>query len=200
MPRYRKSESSRIKEEARQKLLEAALAEFAAQGYADANINRISQAAGYAQGTIYNYFPSKQALFEAVVGDIARQHSELILQGAAGAANPAARLERFFAAGFAFAQGLPAAAQVISAALHGADPEVRALVRRAYEPLVTFVREEIVQAGQIEGLFRRVDAETATALVLAVYLSGCSALAEGQHIRRNPRVVAGLVLEGLRAK
>ena len=114
-------------------------------------------------------------------------------------ADPAARLERFFAAGFAFAQGFPAAAQVISTALHGADPEVRALVRRAYEPLVTFVREEIVQAGQIEGLFRRVDAEIATALVLAVYLSGCSALAEGQHIRRNPRVVAGLILAGLRA-
>ena len=68
--------------------------------------------------------------------------------------------------------------------------EVRALVRRTYEPVVTFVREEIVQAGQIEGLFRRIDTETATALVLAVYLSGCSALAEGQHIRRNPRVSA----------
>jgi len=53
MPRYKKAESEQNKQEARRRLLAAALDEFAAQGYASANINRISQAAGFAQGTIY---------------------------------------------------------------------------------------------------------------------------------------------------
>jgi hypothetical protein len=36
--------------ETRQRLLEAAASEFAREGYTGANINRISQAAGFAKG------------------------------------------------------------------------------------------------------------------------------------------------------
>jgi|GEM_PF-2536266 len=52
----------------RQNLLASAAADFAVHGFAGANVNRISQSAGYARGTIYNYFESKAALFAAVVG------------------------------------------------------------------------------------------------------------------------------------
>ncbi len=199
MPRYKDAERDQIKEQARQRLLEAALTEFAAQGYSGANINRISQSAGFAQGTVYNYFPSKRALFEAVVLDIAERHSALILQGAGLAAEPAARLERFFASGFAFAQGLPAAARVIAAALHGPDPEIRGFVKQAYAPLLSFVEQEIVQTGLLERTFRPIDARLAAALIFSVYLTGCSNAEEAGRIRQNPRAVASLLLDGLKA-
>lgn len=198
MPRYKKTEREQLLAEARRKLLDAAVAEFAAQGYAQANINRISRAAGFAQGTIYNYFPSKHALLAAVVGDIAARQRDLVLQGAAIAPTPAARLERFLAAGFAFAQGFPAASQFVAAALYGADPEARTLAQHAYEPLASYVEREIVLAGQQEKLFRQVDAKLAAAAILAVYLGGCAAHDGAVPLRVNPRAAAALLLEGLR--
>jgi len=51
----------------RQKLVEAASREFAEVGYARANISTISEKAGFAKGTVYNYFRSKYNLLLAVV-------------------------------------------------------------------------------------------------------------------------------------
>ncbi|MCH9684570.1 MAG: TetR/AcrR family transcriptional regulator [Deltaproteobacteria bacterium] len=52
----------------RARLLDSAAQHFAAHGFGGANINRISIDAGCAKGTVYNYFPSKEALFAAVLG------------------------------------------------------------------------------------------------------------------------------------
>jgi len=48
-------------------ILEAALEEFAARGYAGARMAAVAQRAGIAKGLIYHYFPSKAALFQATV-------------------------------------------------------------------------------------------------------------------------------------
>lgn len=55
------------REVVRGKLLAAAATHFAEHGFAQANINKISLAAGFAKGTVYNYFPSKDELFAAVL-------------------------------------------------------------------------------------------------------------------------------------
>ncbi|MFG1412587.1 TetR/AcrR family transcriptional regulator [Xanthobacter sp. VTT E-85241] len=56
--------------EARQAaILAAALATFTAHGYAATRLEDVARAAGVAKGTLYLYFPDKQALFEAVVKD-----------------------------------------------------------------------------------------------------------------------------------
>jgi len=64
------------KEFVRRKLLEAAAQHFSEAGLAGANVDAISLAAGYAKGTIYNYFPSKQALFGAVIEEASRRAAE----------------------------------------------------------------------------------------------------------------------------
>lgn len=48
-------------------LLQTAAEHFAREGYEGASINRISVAAGFAKGTVYNYFPSKAALLGEVL-------------------------------------------------------------------------------------------------------------------------------------
>ena len=48
-------------------IIEAGLAEFAARGFAAAKLDDVARRAGIAKGTIYRYFPSKEALFEAAV-------------------------------------------------------------------------------------------------------------------------------------
>src|SRR4029450_10196586 len=55
------------------KLLAACGEQFARVGLERANVDAISLAAGYAKGTIYNYFPSKEELFLAVVEEAAAQ-------------------------------------------------------------------------------------------------------------------------------
>jgi AcrR family transcriptional regulator len=55
------------KEIVRQRLLEEAAAHFARDGFDRANINSIAVAAGFAKGTIYNYFSSKEELFGEVL-------------------------------------------------------------------------------------------------------------------------------------
>jgi AcrR family transcriptional regulator len=63
-------------EATRQRLLDAALEEFAAHGIAGARVDRIAAAARSNKAQIYHYFGSKDALFEAVfdriVGDTLR--------------------------------------------------------------------------------------------------------------------------------
>ena len=57
----------------RGRLLETAAAHFARRGLAGASIDAISLEAGFAKGTIYNYFPSKEALFSEVVAEGCRR-------------------------------------------------------------------------------------------------------------------------------
>ena len=48
-------------------ILAAALDRFARQGYGDTRLEDVARAAGVAKGTLYLYFPNKQALFEGLV-------------------------------------------------------------------------------------------------------------------------------------
>ena len=59
--------SRRRKEERPDEILEAALHEFAANGFAATRVDDVARRAGISKGTVYLYFDSKQRLFEAVV-------------------------------------------------------------------------------------------------------------------------------------
>jgi len=67
--RYMPRVTAREKVAIRRRLIEAGKAEFAARGLAGARFDEISVAAGHAKGTIYNYFPNKEALFFEIVGE-----------------------------------------------------------------------------------------------------------------------------------
>lgn len=65
--------SETTKAEHRQRLLDAAAAEFAAKGLEGARVDDISVSAGLAKGTIYNYFDSKVDVFRAVIEEWAER-------------------------------------------------------------------------------------------------------------------------------
>jgi AcrR family transcriptional regulator len=58
---------SRRKDARPQEILDAALAEFAAKGFAAARMDDVARRAGVTKGTIYLYFPSKEELFKSLV-------------------------------------------------------------------------------------------------------------------------------------
>jgi AcrR family transcriptional regulator len=200
MPRPSNATRQILAAETRQRLLEAAADEFAREGYVGANINRISRAAGFAKGTIYNYFPSKRALMLALVDEIAAVHVGFILQRFEPDKEPAQRLERFFSAGFAFVQAHPAQARVIINAIYGSDAEFSARVYEAYGSLFAMISQDIIEAGIARSDFRPVDLNLATALLMTIYLGSCSLLTPEGKVWIAPEQAASFVLEGLRRR
>ncbi len=61
-PRWRRRKEARPAE-----IVQAALATFVERGYAGTKLEAIARRAGISKGTMYLYFPSKEALFRAVV-------------------------------------------------------------------------------------------------------------------------------------
>jgi AcrR family transcriptional regulator len=61
-PRWRRRKDDRPAE-----ILAAALESFAERGFAQTRLDEVAAKAGVSKGTLYLYFPSKQALFEGVV-------------------------------------------------------------------------------------------------------------------------------------
>jgi len=57
----------KIAEEKQKRIMNAAIAEFAAKGFIAANINIIAKNAGISIGSMYNYFDSKESLFLTIV-------------------------------------------------------------------------------------------------------------------------------------
>ena len=72
MARISASERERV----RRALLETAAEVFAENGLAAASVDQISIRAGFAKGTIYNYFQSKEMLFGEVLAEGARRSAE----------------------------------------------------------------------------------------------------------------------------
>ena len=60
-------------------IVEAARLEFVARGFAASKVEQIAARAGVSKGTVYLYFPTKEALFEAVM----RANVLTVIEGAA---------------------------------------------------------------------------------------------------------------------
>ena len=117
----------------RRRLLEAAADTFAELGYHGTRIDSVSQRAGVAKGTIYNYFPSKVAVLETLVAEAC------VLAADAALATPEdaptrARLEAFVEANLRWAQSRQSLAVLFARELLAGDAEIKRLILRAAAP------------------------------------------------------------------
>lgn len=88
------AEFEALSAERRQRILEGATTVFQRDGYEGASMARIAFAARVSKGTLYNYFPSKAALFAAYVRKMAREHIARIFAFETKDTDPAAILRR----------------------------------------------------------------------------------------------------------
>ncbi|UCC62559.1 MAG: TetR/AcrR family transcriptional regulator [Anaerolineae bacterium] len=198
MPRHKDAEREQVMSQTRQLLLEAAADEFARQGYAGANINRISRAAGFAKGTIYNYFSSKRALMLALIDTIAETHLNLILGEVRKEEDPARQLECFFEAGFTFVSRYLAQGRVMLNTIYGPDAEFKIHAYNAYQPMFQFVSQEVIAPGIARGIFRQVEPDATAALLMTIYLGTASQVDEKGQPWLVPAQVADFALNALR--
>jgi AcrR family transcriptional regulator len=200
MARLTVATKSETQNQTRQNLLAAAAEEFAAKGFVGANINQISLAAGFAKGTIYNYFPSKRALMLALIDEIGAQHAQEIIARVEPETEAFERIRQFFAAGFAFVEQSPAQAQIAISAVYGFDLEFKERIYAAYEELFTLLIDEIVAYGVDRQDFEVNNPNSTAALLMSIYLGGSSLLGPDGRIWFDPENVLEFVLNGIRKR
>jgi len=198
MARHKEDERTQVISKTRQKLLTAAADEFAREGYIGANINRISQSAGYAKGTIYNYFPSKRSLMEALIDEFSKKHLDYIVEQVGQVEEPLARLERFFEAGFAFVAQNLSPGRVIINTLYGPDAEFKAHLGRIYTPMFHFISQEIILPGIRQGVFRQIEPFPTAGFLMTIYLGFASTADDSGSLTMSFKQVFDYALNGLR--
>jgi AcrR family transcriptional regulator len=162
------------KQATRARLLAAAAQEFARAGLERANVDAISLAAGYAKGTIYNYFASKEELFLAVVQEASAQATASSPAPADAAAR--ARLAAVLAGFCAWAREHDALARVLVRECLMGTPGLYPRVIGAEAPLTGELETILRDAARRGELRADVPAE-----VLALAIAGLADLAMVQH-------------------
>jgi AcrR family transcriptional regulator len=199
-PRLKQADREQILQSNRKALLEAAAIEIAHSGYNGANINQISLAAGFAKGTIYNYFPSKQALMLALLDDFAQSHYEKLADAVRVVDDPKERLLNFFDAGFDFIAKNIAPARVVVNTIYGPEEIFKSHLYRAYQPMFELVAAEILVPGIEQGCFRLMDPVATANLLMTMYLGTASQVTDEGTFFMDAAQVIDFALHALERK
>ncbi len=129
MSEARQSAPARLPSDARRRqLLEVASAEFAERGFHSTSMDDLARAAGVTKPVIYQHFPSKRALFVAVLEDVGRRLLSALREATRQAATGRARVEVGFAAYFHFVARNREAFRILFGASARNDPEFAEVV------------------------------------------------------------------------
>jgi AcrR family transcriptional regulator len=153
-------------------ILDAALAEFSAHGFEGARVEDIARHARVSKGTVYLYYPTKQALFEALVRrDIGPrvEVASLFLKGYDGPLEPALLRVAEMAAAAIEAGKLPIYPKLLIAEA-GRFPELAAFYRREVVgkmlAALTSLFQRALERGEIAGVTAEMAAHLAIAPIL----------------------------------
>jgi AcrR family transcriptional regulator len=128
-------------EERREQVIDAAVKEFAANGFHATSTTAIAKRAGISQPYIYALFPNKHELFLAVYRHVVDRIRRAFIQAARGGADPEERLENM---GHAYLELLADRDEIlVQMQAHAAagDPALRAPVRAEFIRLTEDVQQ-----------------------------------------------------------
>ena len=171
--------------------------EFAREGYNGANINRISIQAGFAKGTIYNYFPSKRALMLVLIDEISAGHFDFMVESVLQVDDPSKRMELFFSTGFQWVTENLSRGRVLFTTLNGPDIEFKTMMITAYQPMFQLVAQDILTAGIEQGIFRPLEPVSTAGLIMTIYLGTGSQVNEQGEQWFPPDQVSEFILKSL---
>jgi len=149
-------------------ILDAALAAFSAQGYADTRIDDIAQRAGLSKGGLYAHFDSKEAVFHALLQrsmQLPTLDVDAVLAGVSTAHELAQRLLRPMYDAVQ-APSLMALSRILLTEGHRLPPQVQDWRRHVHAALCTQLTQ-VLQRGVAQGLLRPTVLTTVPGLVLS---------------------------------
>lgn len=154
-------------EERRNLTVETVIELAAEQNPSDITTAAIARRMGLTQGALFRHFPSKDAIFQAVMAWVSERLLTRVEAAAAGAASPTDALEAVFMAHVEFVARHPGVPRMLFGELQRAGESapkllVRTLLRRYGERL-----RQIIDAGKEEGtLDKTVETEAAVLLFI----------------------------------
>lgn len=157
-----------------QELLEAALAEFVARGYAATRLDEVARRAGVSKGTLYLYYENKAELFKAVVRQSLIANFDAVEAAMAGHRGGSRELLAYFLTAFTrrvSASPLSGIPKLVLAEA-GNFPEI---ARFYYDEVIRRGRgliQAVLVRGMASGEFRPVDPDYAWRVVIAPLVLG----------------------------
>lgn len=155
------------RERKRLHILEVAAGEFARLGFDGANINTISERAGFGKGTVYLYTASKEQLFLDVLREIGRQTRAALdesLEASSGAPVPE-RLRTIAEAFAALAARHPDFVRLQASALFGVNRRFQVEMAQVLRETVLTLARSFAEE-QRRGAMRPVDADALAVLLV----------------------------------
>ena len=153
-------------------ILDAALAVFAQKGFAATRLDDVAAKAGITKGTIYLYFDSKQALFEALARQSVGAQIDLVTAQLAGFSGSTADLLRFVLTAmghFAMTSDRIVLPRLVLAEAAN-FPELAQFWRREVVDRGIGLMGGIIQRGVARGEFRKIEPQHAARLCIAPIL------------------------------
>jgi AcrR family transcriptional regulator len=117
-------------DERRRQLLDAACVQFADRGFHATAMDDLASAAGVTKPVFYQHFPSKRALFVAVLEDVGSRLLDELSHAVSSVETGRARVEEGFRAYFDFVENDPAAFRLLFGASARNDAEFADVVDR----------------------------------------------------------------------
>lgn len=141
----------RRKEQKMEQIRNAAFQAFSAHGFAGVSVNEIAKLAGVSPATIFNYFETKEGLFEHMLEhwlEAQLADYELLLRGDLSFPEKTKEIIRLEAQNLALligGFGIPN---------QGANGPIARIMRGPFEAKITFFFERLIALGRKEGYFR----------------------------------------------
>lgn len=192
----------------RERILSAAMKVFARKGFASARVSDVAREAGVADGTIYLYFASKDAILISIFEEGMQSILDGLAKGLKGLDDPKDRLRFFCRYHLTVVEGDPDLAEVLLVELRFSDKFLTeykpgAMLDRYLEQLALIISE-----GQRRGMFRR---EIPTGVAMGAIFGALDEISLHRVLQRKKRAeprfdieavadsVAGLLINGLAA-
>lgn len=157
-------------QETRRLILDAAYAVFARRGYGGAAVDEILAEAGVSKGAFYHHFPSKEAVFQALLAERARRCTEAMAAAVVGEAPLPENVRNILRAGWKVLTDDPVWANIqMEFWVHATrEPWAREAMSDSFRQCRQFLATALAAAQQRGAVRPQVDPEAAARLILAL--------------------------------
>lgn len=128
-------------------LLRATLSVVGERGYSASTVKEIADRAGMAAGTVYLYFPSKEALGSALIHELYRRTLQGVVKARAGVDGPLAKLDRSLEAVLRTFGEDPPLSRFVLVLAPGAHPSFDQELVEVHRALASRVTDDLLEAG-----------------------------------------------------